>query len=120
MLLANMKEPNIKVLTTKHVLKLEKLNNIVKEALSYRRRLLRRAAARAAAGEKSVQTQTDTEKCHQPVLPLPPISSPPQPDPAPTIVLAAEAEQLPQHHPQHLPLDELCSDPTYAESLNFH
>ena len=69
---------------------------------SYRRRLLRRAAARAAAGEKSVQT--DTEKCHQPVLPLPPISSPPQPDPAPTIVLAAEAEQLPQHHPQHLPL----------------
>ena len=33
MLLANMKEPNIKVLTTKHVPKLEKLNNIVDEAL---------------------------------------------------------------------------------------
>ena len=73
---------------------------------------------RAAAGEKSVQT--DTEKCRQPVLPLPPISPPPQAVPAPPIVLDAEAEQLPQHHPQHLPLDELCSDQTYAESLNFH
>ena len=37
----------------------------------------------------------------------------PYPDP----VLAVEAEQQPQNHPQYLPQDEICSDETYAESL---
>ena len=78
---------------------------------SYRRRLLRRAAARAAADSTIKKTttavkfvQTEAEKLS---------SYTPYPDP----VLAVEAEQQPQNHPQYLPQDEVCSDETYAKSL---
>ena len=84
---------------------------------SYRRRLIKRAAARAAAADtvmkratavKFVQTEAE--------------NTPLYPDPVLPCRLAVEAEHhgaehQPQHHPQYLPQDEICSDETYAESL---
>ena len=88
---------------------------------AYRRRLLRRAAARAAADATEMDrskaekfVQTDADKCCQLVQSLDHL--PPHPDPVIPCMHAAEAEQLPQHHPQYLPIDEVCSDQTYAES----
>ena len=83
---------------------------------SYRRRLLRRAAAREAADgtvkkrtEAEMFVQTDTENLSR--------NTPPHPDPVLPCMLAVEAEQQPQHDPQYLPRDEVCSDETYAESF---
>ena len=45
-------------------------------------------------------------------------NTPPHPDPVLPCMLAVEAEQQPQHDPQYLPRDEVCSDKTYAESLS--
>ena len=42
----------------------------------------------------------------------------PYPDPVLPCIPAVEAEQQPQHHPQYLPQDEVCSDDTYAKSLD--
>ena len=79
---------------------------------SYRRRLMKRAAARAAADIAIMKpmtavkfVQTEAEK------------TPLYPDPVLPCRLAVEAEHQPQHHPQYLPQDEICSDETYAESL---
>ena len=83
---------------------------------SYRRRLLRRAAARTAADGTVIRrtkaekfVQTDTENLSR--------NAPPHPDPVLPCMLAVEAEQQPQHDPQYLPRDEVCSDETYAESF---
>ena len=40
--------------------------------------------------------------------------TPPCPDPVLPSMLAVEAVQQPQHYPQYLPHDEVCSDETYA------
>ena len=77
---------------------------------SYRRRLLKRAAARAAAADADTVTavklvQTEAENLLS--------NTPPDHDPALPYILAVEAEQQPQHYPQ----DEVCSDETYEESL---
>ena len=74
---------------------------------SYRRRVLKRAAARAVV--KSVEA-VNFEQTEAGI-------TPPYPDPVLPCMLAVEAEHQPQHHPQYLPQDEVCSDETYAESL---
>ena len=83
---------------------------------SYRRRFLRRAAARAAAAEALVMKQSTAEKFVQTVDECQ-IVPPHRPDTVCPRMLAEEAEHLSQHHSQYLPLDEVCPDQTYAESL---
>ena len=81
---------------------------------SYRRRLLKRAAARAAGADtvtavKFVQAKAENL----------PSNTPPNYDPVLPCMLAVEAEYQPQHCPQYLPQDEVCSDEIdeiYAES----
>ena len=85
---------------------------------SYRRRLLKRAAARAAAADETVKKRATAVKFVQ----TEDGNTPHYSDPVLPCMLAVEAEHhgaedQPQHHPQYLPQDEVCSDETYAESL---
>ena len=79
---------------------------------SYRRRLLRRAAARAAADDTATKSSTAVKFVQTEAE-----NNTPYPDPVLPCIPAVEAEQQPQHHPQYLPQDEICSDESYAESL---
>ena len=79
---------------------------------SYRRRLLRRAAARAAADDTATKSSTAVKFVQTEAE-----NNTPYPDPVLPCIPAVEAEQQPQHHPQYLPQDEVCSDESYAESL---
>jgi len=81
---------------------------------SYRRRLLRRAGARAAA-DSTVIRRTEAERFMQTENLS--RNTPPHPDSVLPCMLAVEAEQQPNHDPQYLPRDEVCSDETYAELL---
>ena len=80
---------------------------------SYRRRLLKRAAARAAA-DNTVMKPTTAVKFVQTEAENLSSITPPCPDPVLPCMLAVEAVQQPQHYPQYLPHDEVCSDETYA------
>ena len=80
---------------------------------SYRRRLLKRAAARAAA-DNTVKKPTTAVKFVQTEAENLSSITPPCPDPVLPSMLAVEAVQQPQHYPQYLPHDEVCSDETYA------
>ena len=80
---------------------------------SYRRRLLKRAAARAAA-DNTVKKPTTAVKFVQTEAENLSSITPPCPDPVLPSMLAVEALQQPQHYPQYLPHDEVCSDETYA------
>ena len=74
---------------------------------SYRRRLLKRAAARAAAADTVTAVklvQTEAENLFN--------NTPTNPDPVLPCIPAVEAEQQ-----SHYPQDEVCSDETYEESL---
>ena len=82
---------------------------------SYRRRLLRRAAARAAADDTAAKSSTAEKFVQTEAENL--SGNTPYPDPVFPCMLAVEAEQQPQQHPQYLPQDEVCSDESYAESL---
>ena len=80
---------------------------------SYRRRLMKRAAARAAADNAIMKPTTAVKFVQTEAENLSSIT-PPCPDPVLPCMLAVEAVQQPQHYPQHLPRDEVCSDETYA------
>ena len=82
---------------------------------SYRQRLLRRAAARAASAEALVMKRSTAEKFVQTGDEYQ--LEPPPHHPVRPCMLAVEAEHLSRHHPHDLPLDEVCPDQTYAESL---
>ena len=82
---------------------------------SYRRRLLKRAAARAAADDTVMKRTTDVKFVQTEAEKL--SGTTPYPDQVLPCVLAVEAEEQPQYHPQQLPQDEVCSDDTWAESL---
>ena len=74
---------------------------------SYRRRLSRRGAARAAAADTVTAVklvQTEAENLFN--------NTPTNPDPVLPCIPAVEAEQQ-----SHYPQDEVCSDETYEESL---
>ena len=78
-------------------------------------RLLRRAAARAAADE-TIMKRSKTVKFVQKEAENMNLSSTTSPYPDP-VLLPLEAEEQPQRHPQHLPQDDICSDESYADLL---
>ena len=74
---------------------------------------MKRAAARAAADNAIMKPTTAVKFVQTEAENLSSIT-PPCPDPVLPCMLAVEAVQQPQHYPQHLPRDEVCSDETYA------
>ena len=82
---------------------------------SYRRRLIKRAAARTAADNTVMKPTTAVKFVQTEAENLSSISiTPPCPDPVVPCMLAVEAVQQPQHYPQYLLQDEVYSYETYA------